>query len=104
MNISDAQNFIETKLLEQKFKASTVKTYMIWQNKFFEYHKPKDIENLNFEHITEYIIYLKKESSYSKPSIIQAISSLEFLYNRVFERNYAFKKSKNHTFLEGGFG
>ncbi|WP_051931223.1 Shedu anti-phage system protein SduA domain-containing protein [Gillisia sp. Hel_I_29] len=94
MKVSIAQNFIENKLKEFNFQDSTVKTYMIWQNRFFEYHNSDDIKALSFNEITEYITFLKNENHYSKPSIRQAITALEFLYNRVFERNYPFKKIK----------
>jgi len=94
MKKKETEKFINDKLIEFKFKESTSKTYRIWLDKFLDFNKTYSINKINFEGIESFINDLKQNSNYSISSIRQAISSLEFLYNRVLNKNYPFKKIK----------
>lgn len=91
MNI---ESFIEEKFIEFKFSESTCRTYKNWILKFFEFTEIQDIDSIQFVHIEKYLNHIINERDYSLSSQRQAYSSLEFLFNKVLDKNFTFYKIK----------
>lgn len=77
------QNFMELK----GYSSQTVRNYIHAVAKYCEYYG-KHPNELNSEHIMNYLIYLKRERNMGSGSVNQAYSGLKILYTQVLKREW----------------
>ncbi len=77
------QDYMELRGLSPK----TISSYIQSVAKFCEYYGKKPDE-LNSEHIMDYLLYLQREKHLSSGSINQAYSGLKILYTQVLKRTW----------------
>ena len=85
---------IEKKFEESHYKERTIGQFKTWYEKLYEFSNFQSLSTVSFKAISDFIDYLSNETDYSVSSVRQAISSLEFLYNSVYGKNYHFSDIK----------
>ena len=85
---------IEKKFEESHYKLRTIGQFKTWYNKLYEFSNFQSLSSIPFTIVSDFISHLSNETDYSVSSVRQAISSLEFLYNSVYGKNYHFSVIK----------
>lgn len=85
---------IEKKFEDSHYKERTIGQFKTWYEKLYEFSNFQSLSTVSFKVISDFIAYLSNETDYSVSSVRQAISSLEFLYNSVYGKNYHFSDIK----------
>lgn len=85
---------IERKFDESHYKSRTIGQFKTWYEKLYEFSNFQSLSTISFKVISDFIDYLSNETDYSVSSVRQAISSLEFLFNSVYGKNYHFSEIK----------
>jgi integrase/recombinase XerD len=68
------------------YNESTIKTYQQHFQLFINYFKNTDPEEINFNEVRQYILYLVKKKKYSVSSQNNAINSIKFYYTHVLHQ------------------
>jgi len=80
------------------YSMSTEKAYLNWLLRFIAFYEMKDPEELNEQHIADYLDYLVFKRKVSSSTQAQALNGLMFFYKNVLEREIneliQFSKSK----------
>ena len=63
----------------------TEKTYINWLRDFYRYSRPIDPQNLNDQHLKEFLTYLAAERRVAKVTQNQAFNALLFFYRHVID-------------------
>lgn len=77
--------YIETLEL-MNYNESTIKTYQQHFQLFLNYFKNTDPEEIDFDEVRQYILYLVKKKKYSVSSQNNAINSIRFYYTNVLHQ------------------
>jgi len=76
------ESYLETLAL-MKYSEATIKTYRLHFQRFLSYYPEYEINDISYDQIKEYLLYLVKEKHYSNSAQDQAINSIKFYYDKV---------------------
>jgi len=77
--------YLETLIL-MNYNESTIKTYQQHFQLFLSYFENTDPEEIDFDEVRQYILYLIKKKKYSVSSQNNAINSIKFYYTHVLHQ------------------
>ena len=90
--------FLRYLLIDKGYSNNTIESYKRDLEKFLEFNKDKNINNINNEDLKEYIKYLKEENLNEK-SIARNISSLKSFYKFLVISKYINNNPSDTLFL-----
>lgn len=70
----------------KNYSIRTEQTYQNWVSRFFYFHKPNDVRDLNGQHVKHYLEYLALKRQVSVSTQKQALNALAFLFNQVWQK------------------
>lgn len=70
----------------KNYSIRTEQTYQNWVSRFFYFHKPNDVRELNGQHVKHYLEYLALKRQVSVSTQKQALNALAFLFNQVWQK------------------
>ena len=82
---------IALQLEKRAYSEFTAKTYLYWIDKLIDYQGEKSINHYTEEEIAEFLEDLKHRKRLSHSSVRQAISTMNFAFNKIGKRNFNFK-------------
>ena len=80
--ITIPSEYIETLKLKN-YSDPTIKSYRLHFKRFLNYYNGTKLEDINYEQIRKYLLYLVEEKKYSTSAQNQAINSIKFYYEKV---------------------
>lgn len=83
--ISLPNGYLE-KLQQKRYSENTIKIYCHYFKQFQEYFTGKNLDNLSYERINQYILYLIKKSKISPSQQNQRINAIKFYFEKVLGR------------------
>ncbi len=75
-----------TTLKLMNYNEATIKTYRQYFQQFVKFFEDKKLEEISFDEIRQYILYLVEEKKYSASSQNNAINAIKFYYNNVINK------------------
>lgn len=76
------ESYLETLTL-MNYSEATIKSYRLHFKRFLNYYPKHKIDDISYEQIKSYLLYLVKERHYSTSAQDQAINSIKFYYDIV---------------------
>lgn len=70
----------------KNYSIRTEQTYQGWVSRFFYFHKPDKVRDLNGQHVKHYLEYLALKRHVSVSTQKQALNALAFLFNQVWQK------------------
>lgn len=90
--------FIRYLLIDKGYSNNTIDSYKRDLDKFLEFNKDKNINNISIDNLKKYIIYLNEENLNEK-SIARSISSLKSFYKFLVTSKYIDNNPSDALFL-----
>lgn len=71
----------------KNYSIRTEQTYRNWVARFFYFHKPDNVHDLNGQHVKQYLEYLALKRNVSISTQRQALNALAFLFTQVWDKS-----------------